>query len=52
VSTQPFYFLQLPGFLPMGIKRQGREVDQSPKTIAEGKETCINTFTLSYAFKA
>jgi hypothetical protein len=48
-STQPpIQFV--PGALYLGVKRPGREADQSPPTTAEAKKTWIYTSTATYAF--
>jgi hypothetical protein len=40
----------IPRTLSPGIKRQGREADHSPPTIAKDKKMCIYTSTPSYGF--
>jgi hypothetical protein len=42
----------VPAAFPPGVKRQGREADNSPPTSAEVKKTWIYTSTLPYAFMA
>jgi hypothetical protein len=37
------------GALPSWVKRQGREADHSPPTVAEAKKMWIYTFTPPYA---
>jgi hypothetical protein len=48
-STQP-PIQWVPGALSPGVKRQGREADHSPPTIAEVKTMWIYTSTPPYAF--
>jgi hypothetical protein len=42
----------VPGALSPGVKRQGREADHSPPTIAEIKKMWIDISIPSYAFMA
>jgi hypothetical protein len=50
-STQP-HIQWVPGALFPGVKRQGREADCSPPTIAEVKTMWIYTSIPPYAFMA
>jgi hypothetical protein len=50
-STQP-PIQWVPGALSPGVKRPGREADQSPPTSAEVKKMWIYTSALPYDFMA
>jgi hypothetical protein len=40
----------VPGALPLGIKRPGREADQSPPAWADAKRTWVYTSTTPFVF--
>jgi hypothetical protein len=48
----PIFFTSLPGAFSPGVKRQGREADDSPPASAEIKKMWIYISTPSYAFMA
>jgi hypothetical protein len=48
----PSSYTQGTGLFPPGVKRPGRETDDSPPTSAEVKETCIYTHIPPYVFMA
>jgi hypothetical protein len=51
-STQPPIYPWVPGALPPGLKRPGRETYHSPPASAEVKKMWIYTSTPPYAFMA
>jgi hypothetical protein len=49
-AAHPASYSMGTGALSMGVKRQKREADYSPQTIAEVKNIWINTSSLPYVF--
>jgi len=49
-TRPPIYWV--PGVLPLGVKQPGREVDHSPPSSAEAKNTCRSTSTPLYVLMA